>query len=78
MKWTLSLALLASLWLAGCATQQDASMGHASHSDSRLKPLGTTQLASGKVASLQPPQDLWERIRSGEYRSYYQRMYANR
>ena len=62
----LRLLLVCSLlWLAGCATQQDASMGHAPHSDSRLKPLGTTQLASGKVASLQPPQDLWERIRSG-------------
>lgn len=62
----LRLFLVCSLlWLAGCATQQGGSMGPTLNPDSRLKPLSTTQLASGKVASLEPPQDLWERIRNG-------------
>jgi membrane-bound lytic murein transglycosylase D len=61
----LRLFLVCSLlWLAGCATQQGGSSSP-SNPDGSLKPLHSTQLSSGKVASLTPPQDLWERIRSG-------------
>lgn len=61
----LRLFLVCSLlWLAGCATQQGGSFSP-SNPDGSLKPLHSTQLSSGKVASLTPPQDLWERIRSG-------------
>ena len=59
---TLRLFLvLFSLWLAGCA----ATVPPGPQASGPLKPLSQSSLASGKVASLEPPQDLWERIRSG-------------
>ena len=59
---TLRLFLvLFSLWLAGCA----ATVPSGPQASGPLKPLSQSSLASGKVASLEPPQDLWERIRSG-------------
>ena len=59
---TLRLFLvLFSLWLAGCA----ATVPPGPQASGPLKPLSQSSLASGKVASLEPPQDLWERIRNG-------------
>ena len=59
---TLRLFLvLFSLWLAGCA----ATVPPGPQASGPLKPFSQSSLASGKVASLEPPQDLWERIRSG-------------
>ena len=79
MKWTLSLALLASLWLAGCAAPGPASPdssptlpsatrattpGTARLPDA-LPPVRVTELRGNQVAALETPADLWERIRRG-------------
>ena len=79
MKWTLSLALLASLWLAGCAAPGPASPdssptlpsatrattpGTARLPDA-LPPVRVTELRGNHVAALETPADLWERIRRG-------------
>lgn len=56
------LFVLVSLWLAGCAT---VAVGDGLQASGPLKPLPRLSPTSGKVATLEPPQDLWERIRSG-------------
>ncbi len=63
----LRLLLISSLlWLAGCATTSPGDDdGPLLPSDTRLKPLSTVRPTSATVASLEPPQDLWDRIRSG-------------
>ncbi len=79
MKWTLSLALLASLWLAGCAAPGPASPDssptlptttRAASPDTprlpdALPPVRVTELRGNHVAALETPADLWERIRRG-------------
>ena len=62
------LVFLSLLWLAGCATTTVPDSSHAANvtvHDNPLKPLTSTRTKSGKVASLTPPSDLWERIRQG-------------
>src|SRR5574344_2106842 len=63
----LRILLISSLlWLAGCATTSPGDDdGPLLPSDTRLKPLSTVRPTSATVASLEPPQDLWDRIRSG-------------
>jgi membrane-bound lytic murein transglycosylase D len=74
-----SLAL--ALWLTGCATtgpsQDNAASGNPTPGDAAraphtplipngpLRPITAAQAASGEVASLSAPADLWDRIRRG-------------
>jgi membrane-bound lytic murein transglycosylase D len=72
-------ALSALLWLAGCATppasetpQTPATPGAATQPSASpvipagpLQPITAAQAASRGVAELQPPADLWQRIRRG-------------
>lgn len=80
MKWTLSLTLLAGLWLAGCAAppgpatpERDASTATPTRAEppgaqrmpDALPPVRITELRGNHVAALETPADLWERIRRG-------------
>lgn len=56
--------LLFSLWLAGCAAIAPAD-STGPQAKGPLKPLSQSSPTSGKVAALEPPEDLWERIRKG-------------
>ena len=76
MRFSLVLALAASLWLAGCATP-GAPGGEAVGSGSESIPssvppnygfvptVAVTELSSTTVASLNAPNDIWDRIRRG-------------
>ena len=66
--------LCSALWLAGCATTSPtdgtAPNGSTTSVTSHvpqgpLSPLSSKNARGGKVASLTPPADLWERIRNG-------------
>lgn len=68
------LLLCSALWLAGCATTTptDGTAPNASTASvtshipqGPLSPLSNKSARGGKVASLTPPADLWERIRNG-------------
>ncbi|MFI4927576.1 MAG: transglycosylase SLT domain-containing protein [Burkholderiales bacterium] len=77
MKKYKLLALIAALALAGCATTQgpDGAGGHDGQSaqakpasvipQGPLSAIQTSELSSQSVASLEPPPDLWIRIRRG-------------
>ena len=75
----LHIACLAcTLWLTGCATtgtSQDSAAGTSTGTAAAphtplipkgpLRPITAAQAASGEVASLSAPADLWDRIRRG-------------
>ncbi|MDO5693323.1 MAG: transglycosylase SLT domain-containing protein [Pseudomonadota bacterium] len=66
MKWFQTLALATSVVLAGCATQQEhapAPSGVARHGE--MPDVAVSELRGGKVASLEAPADLWDRVRRG-------------
>ena len=80
MKWSYLLALAASVWLAGCAapgtTSSDTPGATSSGTSTRastarqpvageMSPVAVSELRSGKVAPLDAPADLWDRIRRG-------------
>lgn len=73
MKWFHVLALVASVWVAGCAapgsTSPDSRGESASHTPNAytgdMPPIPVTELRSAKVAPLDTPADLWDRIRRG-------------
>ncbi len=54
--------LLGLLWLVGCASVQT---GPQASADTALHPLTSAQAARRGVTALQPPDDLWARIRAG-------------
>ena len=76
MRFSLVLALAASLWLAGCATPGapggEAVGGGSESIPSSVPPnygsvptVAVTELSSTTVASLNAPNDIWDRIRRG-------------
>ncbi len=79
MKWSYLLVLATSAWLAGCAapgttssTSTDASSTASTPTVAtrqpvagEMSPMSVSELRSGKVAPLDAPADLWDRIRRG-------------
>ena len=74
MKIIQLLCIVSLLWLTGCASTTTSSsssidsktgLATSSASSGVLQPITAAQAASRAVAQLQPPADLWERIRRG-------------
>lgn len=73
MKWYQSLALAASVALAGCAAPTASPDGAESGAPTpsraarsgEMPDVAVSELRGGKVAALEAPADLWERVRRG-------------
>ncbi|QTD44205.1 transglycosylase SLT domain-containing protein [Ottowia testudinis] len=73
MKWYQALALVASVALAGCAAPTTAPDGTAPSASTpsraarsgEMPDVAVSELRGGKVAALEAPADLWERVRRG-------------